>query len=206
MGTIKKKIGLIVAVVLLLAFAGWAFFGTAGSDDYNYQGYVLDVREENKDTVITVINGDTQSEFVIKWYTRETYNGDKTAIEAGDHIKLNTTKNGNNIKKFSVYSGYTMEGKVVYVNEETAPFLLVTKENTNSMYFYKLIFAGDEMKPMETGCEIKVYYQYPLEPGNRTIVVDIVTQITTEPTPLTEQEINFITGYRYTIAETQKSA
>lgn len=197
-----KTIGYVICVLLLLAFALWAFIGTAGSDNYNYQGYVLDVRESGGDTVITTLSGDTQQEFAVKWYTKKTYNGGKTAMEVGDHIKLSTTAGSDtNIKKFSVYTGYTMEGKVVYVNEADGPFILSFNKSINSLQLYSLILSDGEIKPMKTGQEIKVYYQYPLAVGNKTVVVDIIEQSSEIPVPLTEQEKNHIAAHEYTVAE-----
>ena len=195
-----KTIGFIACIVVLLAFAGWAFFSTAGSDNYNYQGYVLDITKANNDTVITTITGDTQSEFTVKWYTKKLYNGEKSAIEIGDHIKLSTFGNSANMKKFSVCTGYIMEGKVVYVEEIDAPFILSFSKSTNSLQLYKLIPSIGEIKEMKTGCEIAVRYQYPLAEGNKTVVVDIVEQKSDIPTTLTEQEVTFISAHGLTVS------
>ena len=41
-----------VGAFLLLLLITWGICETAGSDYYNYKGYVVDIVEENGDTVI----------------------------------------------------------------------------------------------------------------------------------------------------------
>ena len=50
----SKKILIGVGVFLLLLLITWGICETAGSDYYNYSGHVIDITEENGDTVFTL--------------------------------------------------------------------------------------------------------------------------------------------------------
>lgn len=67
----SKKILIGVGIFLLLLLITWGICETAGSDYYNYKGYVVDIVEENGDTVITTLCGKTESRFVLKWYSNK---------------------------------------------------------------------------------------------------------------------------------------
>jgi len=88
----SKKIMIGVGVFLLLLLITWGICETAGSDYYNYSGHVIDIAEENGDTVITTLCGKTESRFTLKWYSREKYKKDTKDIQIGDYIMLSTTQ------------------------------------------------------------------------------------------------------------------
>ena len=69
----SKKIMIGIGVFLLLLLITWGICETAGSDYYNYKGYVVDIVEENGDTVIVTLSGNVESRFTLKWYSREKY-------------------------------------------------------------------------------------------------------------------------------------
>lgn len=195
--------------LLLVALAVWFILSNSGSDSYNYQGYVVNVREDGKDTVLTTISGNTSSEFTIKWYTKEKYNEDAKSVQVGDHIKLSTTgSNSKNLKKFSVYAGYSIAGKIFYTEDSTTPMLLVQSKATKTYYVYSLIFdqapVNDKGEPitLPVGSQINVFYSYPLMGGNNTIVTGAMQYTSDVIEPLTEDEIAYLTFLNYTLAET----
>ena len=47
----KQKAVWVGIGLLLVVLAVWFIFTTSGSESYSYQGYVVDVREDGKDTV-----------------------------------------------------------------------------------------------------------------------------------------------------------
>ena len=134
----SKKILIGVGVFLLLLLITWGICETAGADYYNYSGHVIDIAEENGDTVITTLCGKTESRFILKWYSREKYKKDTKDVQVGDYIMLSTTQYSNtNIKKMSVDYGYSTDGKLVWINEFTdRPHILATDPTTNLYYFF----------------------------------------------------------------------
>ena len=125
----SKKILIGVGVFLLLLLITWGICETAGSDYYNYKGYVVDIVEENGDTVIVTLSGNVESRFTLKWYSREKYKKETKDIEIGDLVRLTTTQYSNtNIKKISVDYGYSVEGKIFYVETlSDRPFLFINE-------------------------------------------------------------------------------
>ncbi len=193
--------------LLLVVLAIWFIFANSGSNSYHYQGYVVAVREDGKDTVLTTINGNKLSEFTVKWYTREKYNEHTEAVQVGDHIKLSTTGSSTkNLKKFSVYTGYSIEGKIFYVKDISSPMLLVQSDATKAYYVYTLIAddvldGGGEYAKLPIGSQVKVYYSYPLMGGNNTIVTTAIQSISDTPAPLTEEELAHLTYLGYSLPE-----
>ena len=196
MQKLLKNWGWIAAVLLLAALAVWAFSETKGSDSYNYQGYVIDIQGN----IITTLSGDTESQFAVKWYTKKTFNEDKTEISVGDCIKLSTLGSNGNIQKFSVYEGFSMEGKIVFMENQETPFILTVDKSFNYYMLYSLISAQDITYPLQTGTQVKIYYQYPLNASSKTVVADVVTPTTDLLWDLTEDEIAYIGRQGYTIA------
>lgn len=197
-----KKIALcsilVIGALLLLV---WACLETDSSDNYQYEGYILAIQETDAGTVLTTLRGDTQSEFTVKWYTKEKYNGEIQQLREGDCIKLSTTRRSDtNIKKFSAYSGFSMEGKIVYMEGLASPFLLTTSANTKAYRLYGLISSQASASAPQAGTQVKVYYQYPLNAATVSIVVDIIQPISDTATPLTEAEIAYITSQDYTVS------
>ena len=197
--SIKKGLYL-ACFILLMIVAIWWICG-AGSEDYTCKGYVTQVNKTKTGTVITVLSGEKESEFTIKWYTRKKVNGELKPIEAGNCILLSTTKNSDtNIKKFSAYEGYQMSGKLVYAETLSTPFLLTRNEFTKALRLYSIISAEEDGMPMENGTPITIYYQYPINAGNTTIVVDIVQQTSDTAEAFTEAELTYIATSGYTLA------
>ena len=198
---LKKIVILGVLPLLIVLLAVWAFCETSGSDSYNYQGYIVAMRETDDGTVLTTINGDKKAEFTVKWYTRKKFNGELTALAEGAHIKLSTTgDDSTNIKKFSAYSGFSMEGKIVFMEDLSSPFILSEDNAYNYYMLYSLIPAEDTAYPLQTGTQVRIYYQYPLNASTKTIVVDVIEPTSDILSPLTEKEIAYIGRQGYTVA------
>ena len=195
----RKHIAYTVIGILLVLLAVWGICETAGSDSYNYEGYVLDTRVQNGDTIITTISGDKLAEFTVKWYTRQKFNGETVEIQKGNFIKLSTISSGSqNMNKFSVYDGYSKEGKLVYMEGLSSPFILATNRLTKAFELYSLISAQDNPKPIGNGIPITIYYQYPLSAVTTSVVADVIKPTSDIPIPLTQEEIDFITNAGYT--------
>lgn len=169
-----KKALIGVGTLLLLLLITWGICETAGSDHYNYKGYVIDIVEENGDTVIVTLSGNVESRFALKWYTREKYKKETKDIEIGDCVMLTTTQHSNtNIKKISVDYGYSVEGKIFYVETlPDRPFLLIN-EPLYGTHLFSLIASDESMLDgLQTGDRVRVYYDGPLAAGAVTVQVN----------------------------------
>ena len=162
MKTKDKILWIFGAVFLVCLIAWWIFEAVAGSDYYNYTGYVLEAKENEKNqTVITTISGDKTSEFVLKWHSRKRFEKEKREIAVGDYVMLSTMRFSNtDIKKMSIDEGYSTEGKLVYVNESEAPFILAVDAPTDQRYLIKIEYIGELTGA--TGDEIRIYHVNPL--------------------------------------------
>ena len=201
MSKIKKIVIFGILPLLVVLLAVWAYCETAGSDSYNYQGYIVAMRKSNEGTVLTTVNGDKKAEFTVKWYTRKKFSGELTELTEGAFIKLSTADDDStNIKKFSAYNGFSMEGKIVFMENLSSPFILSEDNDYNYYMLYSLISAEDITYPLQTGTQVKVYYQYPINASTETIVVDVIEPTSDILSPLTEKEIAYIGRQGYTVA------
>ena len=199
-----KKIMIGVGAFLLLLLITWGICETAGSNYYNYKGYVIDIVEENGDTVIVTLSGNVESRFTLKWYSREKYKKETEDIEIGDLVRLTTTQYSNtNIKKISVDYGYSVEGKIFYVETlPERPFLFIN-EPLYGTHLFDLIPPDENMLDgLKTGDKVRVYYEYPFAAGAVTVQVNglvFISEGTIED--FTDAEKNFITDSGYKIKE-----
>ena len=141
----KDKILWIFGAVFLVCLIAWGIFeAIAGSDYYNYTGYVLEVKENEKNQiVITTVSGDKTSEFVLKWHSRKRFEKEKREIAVGDYVMLSTTRfSDTDVKKMSIDEGRSTEGKLIYVNEADTPFILTVDASTNQKYLVKIEYIG----------------------------------------------------------------
>lgn len=197
----KKLLWLAILPLMLVIIAVWGYFETAGSDSYNYQGYIVAMRQSNDGTVLTTVNEEGRAEFTVKWYTRKKFSGELTELTEGAFIKLSTTDDDSaNIKKFSAYNGFSLEGKIVFMENLDSPFILTFDKAINYNMLYSLISAQNIAYPLQTGTQVKVYYQYPLNASTKTIVVDVIEPTSDILNPLTEKEIAYIGRQGYTVA------
>lgn len=200
----SKKILISIGVFLLLLLITWGICETAGSDYYNYKGYVVEIVEENGDTVIVTLSGNVESRFTLKWYSREKYKKETKDIEIGDLVRLTTTQYSNtNIKKISVDYGYSVEGKIFYVETlPDRPFLFIN-EPLYGTHLFDLIPSDENMLDgLKTGDRVRVYYEYPFVAGAVTVEVNglvFISEGTIED--FTDAEKNFIADSGYKIKE-----
>ena len=201
----SKKILIGISVFLLLLLITWGICETAGSDYYNYKGYVVDVIEENGDTILVTVSGNVESRFSLKWYSREKYKKDTKDIEIGDLVMLSTTQFSNtNIKKISVDYGYSTEGKLVYINElPDTPFILATESTTKMKYLISIVPSDTHLfDGVEMGEAIRIYHTYPINAQTITILSDAQAfAISDEIDGLTTEEKLFIESKGYTVRE-----
>ena len=199
----SKKILICVGVFLLLLLITWGICETAGSDYYNYKGYVVDVIEENDNTVLVTVSGNVESRFSLKWYSREKYKKDTKNIEIGDLVMLSTTHfSDTNIKKISVDYGYSTEGKLVYINElPDTPFILATEPTTNMKYLISIVPSDTNLfDGVEMGEAIRIYHTYPITAQTITVLSDAQAFTSNDTSKgLTEEEVKFIEEKGYTV-------
>ena len=199
----SKKILICVGVFLLLLLITWGICETAGSNYYNYKGYVVDVIEENDDTVLVTVSGNVESRFSLKWYSREKYKKDTKDIEIGDLVMLSTTHfSDTNIKKISVDYGYSTEGKLVYINElPDTPFILATESTTKMKYLISIVPSDTNLfDGVEMGEAIRIYHTYPITAQTITVLSDAQAFTSNDTSKgLTEEEVKFIEEKGYTV-------
>ena len=201
----SKKIWICLGVFLLLLLITWGICETAGSDYYNYKGYVVDIVEENGDTVLVTVSGNVESRFSLKWYSREKYKKDTKDIEIGDLVMLSTTNfSDTNIKKISVDYGYSTEGKLVYINElPDTPFILATESTTKMKYLISIVPSDTNLfDGVEMGEAIRIYHTYPINAQTITVLSDAQAIATSgEIDGLTTEDELFIESKGYTVRE-----
>ena len=201
--TTIKKIMIGAGAFLLLLLITWGICETAGSDYYNYKGYVIDIVEENGDTVIVTLSGNVESRFTLKWYSREKYKKDTKDIEIGDLVMLSTTHfSDTNIKKISVDYGYSTEGKLVYINElPDTPFILATESTTKMKYLISIVPSDTNLfDGVEMGEAIRIYHTYPITAQTITVLSDAQAFTSNDTSKgLTEEEVKFIEEKGYTV-------
>ena len=201
--TTIKKIIIGAGVFLLLLLITWGICETAGSEYYNYKGYVVDIVEENGETIIVTLSGNVESRFSLKWYSREKYKKDTKDIEIGDLVMLSTTHfSDTNIKKISVDYGYSTEGKLVYINElPDTPFILATESTTKMKYLISIVPSDTNLfDGLEMGEAIRIYHTYPITAQTITVLSDAQAFTSNDTSKgLTEEEVKFIEEKGYTV-------
>ena len=201
--TTIKKIMIGAGVFLLLLLITWGICETAGSEYYNYKGYVVDIVEENGETIIVTLSGNVESRFSLKWYSREKYKKDIKDIEIGDLVMLSTTNfSDTNIKKISVDYGYSTEGKLVYINElPDTPFILATESTTKMKYLISIVPSDTNLfDGVEMGEAIRIYHTYPITAQTITVLSDAQAFTSNDTSKgLTEEEVKFIEEKGYTV-------
>ena len=200
----SKKIMIGVGVFLLLLLITWGICETAGSNYYNYKGYVIDIVEENGDTVIVTLSGNVESRFTLKWYSREKYKKETKDIQVGDCVKLTTTQySDTNIKKISVDYGYSVEGRIFYVETlPDRPFLFINEPLYGTHLFDLIPYDVNLFDNLETGDRVRVYYEYPFAAGAVTVQVNGLVFISEGSIEdFSDAEKNFITDSGYKIKE-----
>ena len=198
-----KKILIGLTVVFVLLLMTWGICETAGSN--HYKGYVVDVIEENGDTVIVTLSGNAESRFTLKWYSREKYKKETKDIEIGDLVMLSTTQYSNaNIKKISIDYGYSTEGKLVYINElPDTPFILAVEPTTQMKYLISIVPTDTDLfDVVKIGETIRIYHTYPITAQTITILSDAQAySMGNGGAGLTVEDKAFIEAKGYTVKE-----
>ncbi len=198
-----KKALIIIVVVLGILLVTWGICETAGSDYYSYKGYVTNIFEnKNGETVIVTLSGTTESEFAFKWYTRQkSQSGQPIAI--GDRVMLSTTHNSDkNIKKIKVDAGYATEGKLVYVEGLSSPFVLSVAPETENRHLISIVTTSiDMLDGLNMGDTVKFYHYSPVYATTITLVSESMAVIERGSiNSLTEEDIAFIEAQGYNIS------
>lgn len=198
----KKTLLSVCAAIVIIIIAIY-LFNSAGSDYYNYKGYVTDVYENAKgETEIIALSGDVESHFVIKPYTKISAPAENP-VAVGDLIMLTTTRSSDeNIKKMKVQPGYSTSGKIFYVEEIDSPFILSVSAETGARYIASLVYSGDIVLPDITGSGdvIKVFHSTPLTESTVTLSVDAVILVENgSMDDITAEDIEFIKSKGYTV-------
>lgn len=198
----KKTLLSVCAAIVIIIIAIY-LFNSAGSDYYNYKGYVTDIYENAKgETEIVALSGDVESHFVIKPYTKISAPAENP-VAVGDLIMLTTTRSSDeNIKKMKVQPGYSTSGRIFYVEEIDSPFILTVSAETGARYIASLVYSGDIVLPDITGSGdvIKVYHSTPLTESTVTLSVDAVVLVENGSIDdITAEDIEFIKSKGYTV-------
>jgi hypothetical protein len=198
-----KKTLLSVCSAIVIIIIAIYLFNSAGSDYYNYKGYVTDIYENAKgETEIVALSGDVESHFVIKPYTKISA-PTENPVAVGDLIMLTTTRSSDeNIKKMKVQPGYSTSGRIFYVEEIDSPFILTVSAETGARYIANLVYPGDIVLPDITGSGdvIKVYHSTPLTESTVTLSVDAVVLVENGSIDdITAEDIEFIKSKGYSV-------
>jgi hypothetical protein len=198
----KKTLLSVCAAIVIIIIAIY-LFNSAGSDYYNYKGYVTDIYENAKgETEIVALSGDVESHFVIKPYTKISAPAENP-VAVGDLIMLTTTRSSDeNIKKMKVQPGYSTSGRIFYVEEIDSPFILTVSAETGARYIANLVYPGDIVLPDITGSGdvIKVYHSTPLTESTVTLSVDAVVLVENGSIDdITAEDIEFIKSKGYSV-------
>ncbi len=197
-----KKFLICIGVLAAIVLATWAACEIAGRNSYDLEGFITGITQnEQGNTVITVLYGQTESVYVEKWYTRKSA-PTKEALAVGDHIRLSTTLHSDtNIKKLKVSPGYSTEGKLVYIENLNNPFLLAASQETGTKYLVSLISHPiDTLAGMETGDTVRVYHEAPVTGTFASEVINGAVLVAEgSPESLTQEDIDYITSEGYTL-------
>ncbi len=198
-----KQVMIGCAVLVVIFTFTWCICELERNNYYNYKGYVVDVVEENGDTVIITLCGNEESRFTLKWYSRKKYEKDSKSIEIGDAIKLSTTHySDTNIKKLSVKHGYSLEGKVFYIATDLPerPFLFVNDPLYGTYTFEMFTYNEHLFDGLDTGDVVRVYYEFPFPKSVISAQVDGAVKIADgELDDFSDAEKNYIAEIGYTI-------
>ena len=207
-----KKSNLILYIALavfVITLAALVIDTTASSEYYNYEGHIVDIREENGNTVIIALNGERRSDFTIKWYTKKKMDTSNNQLEIGDFIRLTTTHfSDNNIKKMRVSDGYIHEGKLVYFNEVDGSFLLYENPETQTKHLFHLVSFEHRAINGHLGEKIRVYrsfglpYIVPPISEDISLLINCTEKIADADTPAFDEiELALIESLHYTLKE-----
>ncbi|MBQ7933066.1 MAG: hypothetical protein IJ334_18915 [Clostridia bacterium] len=197
-----KKFIIGVGILAALFLLTWGICEISGSDYYNYSGYILEVGEnENGDTTIVTLSGNVESSFTMKWYSKMKA-PKKQPIAVGDRVMLSTTHySDTNIKKIKVEPGYSIEGRLVYVDGLSCPFVLAIAKETGVRYLVSIVGHNDSIYTDIGMCDIvKVYHMFPISTSTATVSIEAIAKVADgSMSDLTADDISFIESKGYTV-------
>lgn len=194
-----KKILIVVVVLIAVFLITWGVSEAVNRNHYDYQGYVTDVFEnENGETVLVTVSETSESTFTIKWYTKMTA-PKKQPVVVGDRIRLSTTHySDTNIKKMKIAPGYSTEGKLVYIEGLSTPFVLARAKETGARYLVSAVRYSDNTSDgPKTGDTVKIYHAFPAT-GSVSVESSVVIAEGSLDT-LTAEDIAFIESQGYNL-------
>ena len=184
----KRNVIIIITVICLLLVV-WLMIRVTKDKVYAYEGYVIEIKPSGKNQILTTINANGLSEYVIKRSTRKEFEKDKKVIAVGDYIQLNPKKRSENeVKECFVFAAYSAEGKIFNIVGDDAPYIIITTAS-NTLDVYKLLSPDGTIAAMPTGTTVKIYYQYEINNASEKVVADVIQPLSDIPVPLTEGEI-----------------
>ena len=195
----KKILSLaFVLVYLSLFLAGCT---STSNINYSYKGFVTEVYENARgETVIAAVSDDVESEFVIKQNTKIIAPAN-IPVAVGDYIQLNTIRAGEqDVKEMKVSPGYSSCGRLIYVNGEETPFLLVENDDSTRLLI-KLVDDKSTLPGVSgMGDVIKVYHSIPIFVDDPTAVVEALIFIENgTAADITEEDVAFIASQGYIV-------
>ena len=200
-----KQVMIGCAALVAVFTLTWCICTVWGRDYYNYKGYVVDIVEENGDTVIVALSGNVESRFTLKWYSAKKYEKEDKSIAIGDIIRLSTTHySDTNIKKLSVKEGYSLEGKVFFVSSDITerPFLFVNDYLYGTYMFDMFSFDEEIFEGLDTGDVVRVYYEFPFASSVISAQIEGAVKLADGSfEDFSEAEKNYISDRGYTIKE-----
>lgn len=194
-----KKILLGVGILLSVFLITWGVCEAVNHNHYNYTGYVTDVVEnENGETILVTVSETSESTFTVKWYTKMTA-PKKQPVSVGDRVELSTTHfSDTNIKKMKVAPGYSTEGKLVYIEGLSTPFVLARAKETGARYLMSAVRYSDNTSDgPKTGDTVKIYHAFPAT-GSVSVEASVVIAEGSLDT-LTAEDIAFIESQGYNL-------
>lgn len=184
-----KRNTIIVITVICLLLVAWLVIRATREKVYAYEGYVIEIKPSGKDQILTTINANGHSEFIIKKSTKKTFGGDKKSIAVGDYIQLNPKKDSETeVKECFVFEAFSAEGKIFHIVGDDAPYVIITTA-PNALDVYKLLSPNGTVASMPTGTPVKIYYQYALNNASEQVVADVIQPLSDTPVPLTVGEV-----------------
>lgn len=194
-----KKVLIVIGVLIASFLITWGVCEAANSNHYDYHGYVTNVLEnENGETVIVTLSETTESTFTVKWYTKKSA-PKKQPVAVGDRIQLSTTHYSEaNIKKMKIQPGYSTEGKLVYMDGLSTPFVLVRAKETQALYLVSAIRYSDNTPDgPKTGDTVKIYHAFPATSSVSVEGSVVISEGAFDA--LTEEDIVFIESQGYNL-------
>ena len=194
-----KRITKVVLILITLLLSASGCSGS--SENWAYKGFIIEVYENARgETVIVTISDDVESEYVIKSNT-EMVAPVKTPVSVGDHVQLTTARSSDrDIKKMQVSVGYSTAGRLVYLADEEAPFVL-TETGDGTRLLVRLIDDNATLPGISgMGDVIRVYHSSPVLHAEPIAAVEALIFLENgTAADITAEDVAFIESQGYTV-------